>query len=197
MDLRYEDDPLGGVDVLPRRRHVTQRDGPRVDAQRTAGDRLDDRGQLGQDVASGYRTLATTYYLQRQCPQRGGRDFGSRAGDRADLDPGQRLTVVAAMGGDRDHRVGGGRSPQIVDDDVDIGGSRSEARAVAEGHDGICAEAWQARQPLRVAAGRHDPARAELFGDLHGDLPGTTGGAENQHGLAGLKVGPAPQRDPG
>ena len=155
-----------------------------------------DRGQLGQDVASRYRTLPATHYLQRQRPQRSGRDFGGRAGDRADLDPGQRLTVVAAVGGDRDHRVGGGRSPQIVDNDVDIGGSRNELRVVAERHEGICAERWQARQPLRVAADRDDPPRAKQFGDLYGHLPGTTGGTENQHGLARLKAGPVPQRNP-
>jgi hypothetical protein len=103
------------------------------------------------------------------------------------------------VGGDTGHRLGGDRTPEIVDHDVDITCRLSEfayRSVVAELNDGVGAQLGKGREPRSVASGSDDMAGAKVFGDLHGHATRASGCAEDQHRLAGFEVDAPPKGDP-
>jgi hypothetical protein len=103
------------------------------------------------------------------------------------------------LGGDTGHRLGGDRTPEIVDHDVDITCRLSEfayRSVVAELNDGVGAQLGKGRKPRSFASGSDDMAGAKVFGDLHGHATRASGCAEDQHRLAGFEVDAPPKGDP-
>ncbi len=90
----------------------------------------------------------------------------------------------------------GGRAPEVVEDDVDAvgcelvseGGGEGFGRLV-EADDGVGAEGGELGEGLRVAAGGNDAASSSGLGDLHGELAGDAGGAEDEDAFARLELG--------
>ena len=66
-----------------------------------------------------------------------------------------------------------------------------------ERDDGVGTEGLQLLQGFWIAPGGNDAARAKTFRDLHSELAGDSGCAENQHTLAGDKFGATGKGDPG
>ena len=97
------------------------------------------------------------------------------AGDRADLDPGQRHVAVGARGQHLDHRPGGRLAPDVVDDDVDVG--RRGHLVEAEGEVG--AEGGQLGEALRAAPGGDHAGGAEALRHLDRHPAGVPRGAED------------------
>jgi hypothetical protein len=109
--------------------------------------------------------------LQTHSAQRRGRDLGRSPGDRANLDPGQGFSGIGTVAGDAGHHVGRDRTPEIVDDDVDVAcrlGESAYRSSVVEAGGGISSQVVERREPLSVASGADDMTGSKAFGDLHG-----------------------------
>ena len=102
--------------------------------------------------------LAAAHDAQVRGAQRGGRERDVRAGDGADLDPVERAAAVAAAGDERADRALGGRAPEVVEDDVDVGGRLAE-RVVVE-RDGDVGAGRRAPRGARRRGRRRSPAPA-------------------------------------
>ena len=129
------------------------------------------------------RALAAAHDAQVRGAQRRRRERDVRAGDRADLDPVERAAAVAAAGDDRAHGALGRRAPEVVEDDVDVGGRARARRRPSETVTSAPSSA-SAAEALGVAAGADHVAGAEALGDLDRHPAGVAGGAEHQHAAA-------------
>jgi hypothetical protein len=120
-----------------------------------------------------------------------------RPDHRANLDPIQRPASVRPLGQQRHDRLGRRRAPQVIQDDVDVGGRFTERLprpVVGQRHDRVGVR--QGVEPSWVASGSDHPAGAEPFGDLDRHGAGVSGRAEDEHALAGLDRHSPPERHP-
>src|SRR4029079_15972987 len=90
--------------------------------------------------------------------------FGAGAG----LDPGQGRAAVLAGGEDLDHRADRGRSPHVVDHDVDV-------RRAGEVVERVRLSRADLREARGVAAGGDHLLGAEALGDLDGQAARVAG----------------------
>ena len=109
--LRGQNDAVVRVGGGPRLFDIRERYGAGVDVECAGGDRVGQGVQLGEVLAGTDRALAAAHDLEAGLAQCGGRDRRGGSGDRADLDPGERLAPVGAVGEDGDHRGDGGLAP--------------------------------------------------------------------------------------
>jgi len=98
-------------------------------------------------------------------------------------------------------RVGRGLAPQVVDDDVHVPGGvpklLGDVGAAVEEHGTGGAKGRERGQLARVPAGRDDLPGAEEPRDLHRQLTGVAGRAQDEDILGGLEGHPLTQADPG
>ena len=86
-----------------------------------------------------------------------------------------------------------GVAPQVVDDDVDVGGGLAErvVGILAGQRQGeVGTEVAERGEPFGVAPGTDHLARAEVLGNLDGHPAGVAGRAEDEHALPGLDRDP-------
>jgi hypothetical protein len=117
------------------------------------------------------------------------RQFDRRTGHRADLDPVHRAAAIGPIGEESQDRPLRRRAPQIVDDDVDLGGCSTQGPCrlvvvLGEPDDVVGTDGGERVEPGAVPTGADHPPGAEPFGHLHGHGPGIAGGAEDEHALA-------------
>jgi hypothetical protein len=197
---REDDAPAGLRGGVPRAFDLAEWERRSVDGERAGGDLGGERGELGDDRGGGDGALATAHDAQVRSAQGGGREGDVRSGDGADLDPVERPTAVVAVGDQGADGVLGGRAPEVVDDDVDVGGGFAEhvVGVLAGQRDGdVGTEVAHRGEPFGVSAGGDHVARAEVLGYLDGHLTGVAGRAEDEHALPGSDGDPRAQRDPG
>src|SRR5260370_21281919 len=98
----------------------------------------------------------------------------------------------------------GGRTPQVVDDDVEAGvptfaseGLGEIPAGLGEADDHVSSKLVKSIQYLFVPSGGDHPSSAEELGRLYGELAGDSGRTENQDSLTRSKLRPPSKRAPG
>src|SRR5580658_10565241 len=185
------EDEAGAFGSVPEFFDVAKRCGDEFDPERAFCGFPKNAAKGFEDFFHGNAPESAADELEAGTTEGGGVQADGGAGAVADLDiaetPG---CVVEAFLHDGGEEGFGGWAPKVVEDDVDAvidlgtkGGDEGFA-VLVEGDDGVGTEGFGFFECLGIAADRDNAFRAKATGDLHGEVAGAPGSAEDEDAFA-------------
>ena len=184
---------------------VAERGGGEFDPEGLLGGLLENGAKGLEDLVHGDAAESAADEFEAGAAEGGGVEREVGAGAVTDLDVAEAPGfVVESFLDDRGEEGFGGRAPEVVEDDVDFvigdfvakGGDEAVAILIEE-DGGFGAEGFGFFEGPGVAADGDDAASAEAAGDLHGEVTGAAGGAEDEDVFSGDEMGAMCEGGPG